>query len=126
MIVKISFAFILFFSPFVFAKEYRCGWLENPSPANYWLTDKDGEWTISTQGGHNAIGIEKLTDFPERDFVKTNGGYGYGCACISSDVDNKNKKIINIYKFKILKLETCKLDESLNKKTDFLFNELNE
>jgi hypothetical protein len=32
--------------------ERRCGWLENPTPANYCLTDRDGEWTIGVQGGY--------------------------------------------------------------------------
>ncbi|MCZ8486886.1 DUF4087 domain-containing protein [Vibrio lentus] len=31
------------------AEETRCGWLENPSPANMWLIDRDGTWNISVQ-----------------------------------------------------------------------------
>jgi len=28
----------------------RCGYLDNPTPANWWLTDRDGEWLgLATQ-----------------------------------------------------------------------------
>ncbi|MEZ8685958.1 DUF4087 domain-containing protein, partial [Vibrio alginolyticus] len=37
------------------AEETRCGWLENPSPANMWLIDRDGSWDISVQGTSNAL-----------------------------------------------------------------------
>ncbi|MES2340837.1 MAG: DUF4087 domain-containing protein, partial [Pseudomonadota bacterium] len=26
--------------------ELRCGWLQNPSPGNWWLFDNAGEWTV--------------------------------------------------------------------------------
>ena len=32
------------------AAETRCGWLENPTPANWWLDDAENTWTIMTQG----------------------------------------------------------------------------
>ena len=28
----------------------RCGWWDNPSPGNVWLTDRQGQWTIAIQG----------------------------------------------------------------------------
>ncbi len=31
--------------------ERRCGWFENPTPANATLTDRDGTWEIASQGG---------------------------------------------------------------------------
>ena len=46
--------------------ELRCGWFENSSPSNASLTDRDGEWTISIQGGYEAKG-----DWPT--FKKPNG-----------------------------------------------------
>jgi len=55
---------ILILSSYVFASELRCGWLQNPTPANQWLIDKDGTWDISLEGGYSAPGIEKLKDFP--------------------------------------------------------------
>ena len=39
--------------------ERRCGWLQNPTPANYWLIDRDGEWTLSAQGGYHAPGMDE-------------------------------------------------------------------
>jgi hypothetical protein len=36
------------------AEENRCGWFSNPTPGNAWLKDRDGEWTIGTQGNHDT------------------------------------------------------------------------
>lgn len=58
----------------------RCGWLQNPSPQNASLSDRDGEWVISMRGRPVAQG-----DWPEfgpSQWVRTNGHYGYGCACL--------------------------------------------
>ncbi|WP_413167911.1 DUF4087 domain-containing protein [Capilliphycus salinus ALCB114379] len=38
------------------ALETRCGWLTNPTPANCYLKDTDGSWTLSVQGGYQASG----------------------------------------------------------------------
>ena len=27
-------------------QQTRCGWIDNPTPANWWLTDGYGEWII--------------------------------------------------------------------------------
>ena len=35
--------------------ERRCGWLSNPTPANYWLSDRDGEWTIKRRVDHTIM-----------------------------------------------------------------------
>jgi len=107
----------------VFAKESRCGWLENPSPANYWFTDKDGEWTISIQGDKSAIGMEKLAGFPDNEFIQTNVGYGYGCACITIDTNFGKREVIKIYKFNPISLQRCKSDKKLKNKTSVI-NEL--
>ncbi|MBU3825187.1 MAG: DUF4087 domain-containing protein [Candidatus Oceanisphaera merdipullorum] len=55
--------------------EKRCGWLENPTPANLWLIDGDSEWTLSIQG-KGFINEESLDNMPaidENEFVRTNG-----------------------------------------------------
>src|SRR5262249_57206442 len=58
----------------------RCGWFSNPTPANAWLQDKDGEWTIAVQGGHQADG--DWPAFKRRHCVRTNhGGAGQGWRC---------------------------------------------
>lgn len=120
--------FIFLFPLLCFSKENRCGWLENPSPANYWLTDKDGEWTISTQGKQGAAGMDKLIGFSNTEFIKTNGeyGYGYGCACITVDSDHNIKKILTIYQFKALTIRQCKIDKTLKRKTKDIMTELRE
>lgn len=30
------------------AAETRCGWLQNPTPANWWQDDRGGTWTLMT------------------------------------------------------------------------------
>lgn len=54
------------------AEENRCGWFSNPTPGNAWLTDRDGEWTISVQGGYQAIG--DWPEFKPKDWKITNSG----------------------------------------------------
>jgi hypothetical protein len=53
--------------------EARCGWLHNPTPANWWLVDRHGEWLISAQGGYHAAGLDDVPDMFEAGWVKTNG-----------------------------------------------------
>ncbi|RZM96348.1 hypothetical protein CQJ28_24425 [Escherichia sp. E2562] len=106
------FLFVLSF--FCLGSELRCGWLQNPSPSNQWISDKDGTWDISIQGRFTSSGIEKLKGFPDKEFVKTNENYGYGCACISADVDHDEKKVIKIYSSKILPLSRCQGDRTLS------------
>jgi hypothetical protein len=56
------------------AAETRCGWLQNPTPANWWLDDADGSWTIMSQGGgEGPPGMDLIPDISERDYVRTNG-----------------------------------------------------
>lgn len=126
MIKSIMALFLLLFPLLCFSKENRCGWLENPSPANYWLTDKDGEWTISTQGKQGAAGMDKLVGFSNTEFIKTNGVYGYGCACITVDSDHNIKKILTIYQFKSLPIRQCKIDKTLKRKTEDIMIESHE
>lgn len=93
--------------------ENRCGWFVNPTPANAWLNDKDGEWIIGVQGGFQAEG--DYPDFPDDQWVKTNVNYGYGCACIRGKFDNDSKKILEILSSTIKPLSACKKDASLPK-----------
>ncbi|MDB5805141.1 MAG: hypothetical protein JWN73_2463 [Betaproteobacteria bacterium] len=94
------------------ADENRCGWFANPTPGNAWLTDRDGEWTISTQGGKEADG--DWPDFKPRDWVVTNSGdHGYGCACMSVSVDRKEKRILAIKSATPKPLAACRNDRTL-------------
>ncbi|MBB2494314.1 DUF4087 domain-containing protein [Aquipseudomonas ullengensis] len=96
--------------------ERRCGWLENPSPANVSLTDRDGEWFIGTQGGPQAEG-DWDARFPADQWVRTNGfSYGYGCACISMKVDVQNHNVLAVRDPQAKPLEVCRTDNTLSGK----------
>ena len=67
--------------------ERRCGWLENPTPGNWWLKDAQDLWIISTQGRKPPPGADRLPSPAPGQFVATNGSYGHFCACIDGDFD---------------------------------------
>lgn len=95
-------------------RENRCGWLQNPTPANWWLDDKDGSWTLSVMGERPVPGFDDLPDMTSGEWVVTNaGGHGYGCACIDMDVDESTGKVVRLYSAKVLSLKRCKTDRSL-------------
>jgi hypothetical protein len=97
------------------AAETRCGWLKNPTPANWWLDDSKGTWTITTQGlGYEPDGIENIPDVSEGDFVHTNGNYGYACACMTVDTDAVEGRIVAIHSFRQLPISQCKNDPALS------------
>ena len=98
-------------SPF----ETRCGWFVNPTPANIWLYDRDGEWTIGVQGGHQIEGERAWPAFKARQWVKTNGGYGYGCACMEVRVNKETKEVVEIKSARARSLAACRRDRSLQK-----------
>lgn len=98
------------------AKEQRCGWLVNPTPGNWWLIDRQGEWTIGAQGGFQTPGTDLIPDLTTRDWVVTNGSsYGYGCACLSVDTDPKARRLSRIYGVSQKGLGTCRRDPGLGK-----------
>lgn len=99
-----------------FAAENRCGWVENPTPGNYWLTDRDGSWTILTQGSDvEPAGVDLMPDFSAGEFVKTNGNYGNACACMSVDVDKTEMRVTQIHSVRQLALAKCQNDKKLPK-----------
>jgi len=91
----------------------RCGWLDNPTPANWWLTDRDGEWLIGAQGGYQAPGMDDMPDMTTRGWVETNGHYGYGCACMDVAVDRRARRITRIARAMPLPLRQCRADRRL-------------
>ena len=95
------------------AGERRCGWLSNPTPGNWWLTDKDGQWVLGTQGGDQAPGMEGLPDMSTAGWVETNVHYGYGCACITIAHDPTTRKVTRIAKAEPKPLKQCQADRSL-------------
>ena len=92
--------------------ELRCGWIVNPTPANWWLTDAQGQWVIGTQGGEQAEGIDNIPDLSEKNWVTTNGGYGYGCGCMRVDVDRHDQRIRRIHSVTQKRLAVCRADRA--------------
>lgn len=89
----------------------RCGWFENPTPANAWLTDRDGEWNIGVQGGHQAEG--DWPEFKPPHWVRTNGNYGYGCACMNVQTKPEAHRVIKILSSSTRTLRSCREDPLL-------------
>jgi hypothetical protein len=95
------------------AVETRCGWLHNPTPRNWYLIDKDGRWIISRQGGYEAKGMDNLPTYNEKEYVKTNGYYGYGCACMDVVAHSARLRISEVRGGGSLPLSTCREDPNL-------------
>jgi hypothetical protein len=95
--------------------ERRCGWLANPTPANWWLTDRDGEWTLGAQGGYQAPGMDGMPDMTTRGWVETNGSYGYGCACMTVSTDRRTMHVTRLYAATPVPLRQCRNDRTLRR-----------
>src|SRR5215510_13992159 len=93
--------------------EMRCGWFSNPTPANVSLFDRDGEWIIGVQGGHQAEG--DWPQFTPQQWVETNGHYGYGCACLKVRVNSSTRRVIAIESARARALSACRRDPVLRK-----------
>ncbi|MCA3810924.1 MAG: DUF4087 domain-containing protein [Burkholderia sp.] len=92
----------------------RCGWLENPTPANWWLVDKDGSWTLSTMGNEPVPSLDEMPDMSKQGWVVTNAGeHGYGCACLDLEIDPRTRDVTRIVAAKPLPLKRCKADKTL-------------
>lgn len=95
--------------------ETRCGWFDNPTPANASLHDRDGEWIIGVQGGYQVEEGE-WPSFGPRQWVKTNGNYGYGCACMEVRVDRESGRVLEIKSARARPLAACRRDRALKKR----------
>ena len=89
-----------------------CGWFDNPSPGNVTLTDREDEWTISMQGGHEAEG--DWPTFAAKQWVRTGSSYGYGCACMVVIADRETHEINRIVSSYSQPLAVCRKDRSLH------------
>jgi hypothetical protein len=92
----------------------RCGWLVNPTPANWWLTDRDGQWILGTQGADQAPGMDEMPDMSTAGWVETNGHYGYGCACMTITADGDGR-VTRIADAQPRPLKQCQADRNLPK-----------
>lgn len=95
------------------ATERRCGWLHNSTPGNWWLVDRHGEWLIGAQGGYQAPGMDNVPDMSGRGWVRTNGNYGYGCACMEVRTDPRSRRVTRIRSATPLPLRRCRADRRL-------------
>lgn len=93
--------------------ETRCGWFSNPTPANASLHDREGEWIIGVQGGHQAEG--NWPDFGPKQWVETNVHYGYGCACLRMRVEKQSHKVLEIESARARPLSACRRDRALKR-----------
>ena len=95
------------------APERRCGWLQNPTPANWWLVDRDGEWLLGAQGGYQAPGMDDMPDMSARGWVEVNGHYGYGCACMNVVTDRATRRVTRLVSAAPVPLRQCRRDRRL-------------
>jgi hypothetical protein len=100
------------------APQTRCGWLQNPTPANWWLRDREGEWTLGVQGGYQAPGMDEMPDMSAGGWVEVNGHYGYGCACMSVTVDRASGRVTRIHSARPVPLRQCRADRRLPRLSD--------
>ncbi|MBW4582382.1 MAG: DUF4087 domain-containing protein [Tildeniella nuda ZEHNDER 1965/U140] len=98
--------------------EIRCGWFSNPTPANTFLYDRDGQWTIEMQGGYQVAGNWDSPNFKPGQWVGTRPGvsdYGYGCACLQVRVNKKTQQVSEIKRSIAKPLAACRQDPALRK-----------
>ena len=95
--------------------ETRCGWFSNPTPANVWLNDRNGEWIIGIQGGYQTEGDWDWPKFKKGQWIRTNGSYGYGCACLEMRVDKGTSHVLEIKAARPRPLAACRKEPSLRK-----------
>jgi hypothetical protein len=95
--------------------ETRCGWFQNPTPANIWLDDRDGEWIIGVQGGYQVENDWEWPAFKKGQWVETNGHHGYGCACLRLRVDRESGHVLEIKSSTARPLAACRKDRSLKR-----------
>jgi len=100
-------------APTVQQLETRCGWFSNPTPANASLFDRDDEWIIGVQGGHQAEG--DWPEFGQGQWVETNVHYGYGCACLGVRANHETHEVVEIESARARPLAVCRRDPALKR-----------
>ncbi|HET7792696.1 MAG TPA: DUF4087 domain-containing protein [Rhizobacter sp.] len=103
-------------APSTEAAQTRCGWFDNPTPGNAWLHDREGEWTVGVQGGHQAEG--DWPSFSAAQWVRTNGSHGYGCACLKAVVDTDTRQVLRVVSATARPLSVCRKDRTIKKPAD--------
>lgn len=84
-----------------------------PTPANFSFIDREAEWSLFMQGGPGVEGLDTMPDITRRGWVKTNGSYGYGCACLTVMVDRNKHRITRLLSAQPVPLSRCWADRAL-------------
>jgi hypothetical protein len=95
------------------AGERRCGWLQNPTPGNWWLVDQNATWILMRQGGAEPRGFTLIPDISRHHYVRTNGNYGYTCACIGGEFNKAQSRLTLVRSFEQRPLSACRKDPAL-------------
>jgi uncharacterized protein DUF4087 len=98
--------------------ETRCGWFDNPTPANIWLMDSEAQWVIGEQGGYQVPGDWNWPRFKRGQWVPAPGhvgSYGYGCACFQLRVNKQTHQVLEIKSVRPRPLSACRKDPKLKK-----------
>lgn len=93
--------------------ELRCGWLDNPTPANWWLVDADGEWTISIQGQGEFSNFFDVAPTGPYEREGLHPSYGWSCACIEGVFDPETRRLTQTLAVRNLPLSQCREDPAL-------------
>lgn len=122
----ISLIFLTMISLQANATEKRCGWLENPTPGNLWLTDSDGSWGILMQGRDTVLSDDEVDKVGaamknKQEYVRTNRSYGFSCACMDVNTQAQSKMIIAVHHAEQLPLKTCLEDTAITPKIPLPF-----
>jgi hypothetical protein len=59
--------------------------------------------------------MDNIPPIGDREYVRTNGNYGYACACLNVTTDSKKMRITRIQSGEQLPLRTCREDRNLPK-----------
>lgn len=79
------------------------------------MHDRDGEWTIGIQGGHQAEGV--WPTFKSSEWVRTgNGSAGYGCVCMRVYADAESREVARVVSARVRPLSACRKDPALRGK----------
>jgi hypothetical protein len=99
------------------AEVRRCGWFTNPTPANVYLTDRDGDWWLSAQGRGGVPGFDDLwwgSGNPQEWIETSPAGYGYGCACVDGTFGTPEAgEVLSVSSYQSLPLAQCVSDPAL-------------
>jgi hypothetical protein len=104
---------MMILTPAAAQAEQRCGWLDNPATRTWSLNDADGGWGLmDNTGGPTAEGMDEIPDLTNGEYVYTNAGHGYACACMNVDTDDEGA-ITRIHSVRQLPLSRCRSDRAI-------------